>query len=111
VSGPRDFQDPHYVRWRNAVYRRDKWACRMPGCPGLSKTLNAHHIRRWANYPALRYVKANGITLCKGCHDRVCGREEEFEGLFASLASPPKADVTLDLLRDRYGLRPRQDPE
>jgi hypothetical protein len=66
VSGPRDFKDPRYVRWRNAVYRRDKWACRMPGCPGLSKALNAHHIRRWANYPNLRATCTRATTAWTG---------------------------------------------
>lgn len=103
----RDYDDPAYRRWRKAVYVRDRWKCRMPGCKGGDARLNAHHIRRWASYPSLRFVVANGITLCWTCHDRVNGVEEEFEALFLRLVSLPRTDAALRVLMLRYE---RRDP-
>jgi hypothetical protein len=105
VSEPRDFDDPRYKAWRKAVYKRDRWKCRMPGCPGTDRRLNAHHIRRWADAPALRYVVGNGVSLCRTCHKRIWGREDEFEVTFLALVTPVSADATIALLLARYGVR------
>ena len=99
----RNFKDPKYKEWRRRVYSRDGWKCQMPYCPRTSKKLEAHHIKRWANFPSLRYVVTNGITLCKFCHDRIGGCEEEFEGLFMSLVTPGNKDLTLTMIMMRYG--------
>tara|TARA_R110002020_G_scaffold367868_2_gene579771 strand:- start:3172 stop:3363 length:192 start_codon:yes stop_codon:yes gene_type:complete len=44
-----------------------------------------HHIKTWAKYPALRFVPANGITLCKKCHKMVTGKEQDYEAFFYKL--------------------------
>lgn len=54
-----------YKTWRKAVYKKDNYKCVK--C-GSKKKLNAHHIKSWKDYPALRYEVENGITLCEECH-------------------------------------------
>lgn len=109
MSEPRDFDDPKYVAWRAAVYKRDRWKCRMPGCPRTDKRLNAHHIKRWADQPALRFVVSNGVTLCRTCHNRIWGRESDFEVTFTALIAPKGGGAAVQLMLARYGVR-RQDP-
>lgn len=52
--------------WKTSVFIRDDYICQM--CGERGKTLNAHHIKSFAEYPELRADIANGITLCKQCH-------------------------------------------
>lgn len=80
----RDFDDPVYKKWRIDVYKRDKFRCQMPGCK-CNKNLNAHHIQKWASASMLRYDVDNGITLCRGCHGRVTGREQHYQRLFQDI--------------------------
>lgn len=58
---------PEYIKWRKAVFVRDKYKCVV--CSSNFK-IQAHHIHNWASFPALRYIKHNGVTLCKKCHDQ-----------------------------------------
>ena len=53
------------AKWREAVFKRDKYRCVECGKTGR---LNAHHIESWADYPAMRFDVNNGITLCVDCH-------------------------------------------
>lgn len=82
----REFDDPKYKEWRLAVKRRDRFRCRMPGCKSR-KRLHAHHIKRWADFPTLRYVVSNGITLCDVCHKKVFGNEQVYESVFATIVN------------------------
>lgn len=52
--------------WRKAVYERDDYTCQFCGVRG--GRLNADHIKRFADYPELRYELSNGRTLCVDCH-------------------------------------------
>lgn len=54
-------------RWTRAVLKRDKHICQE--C-GAKEHLEAHHIKSFSNYPELRFVLKNGITLCRECHQR-----------------------------------------
>lgn len=56
---------PEYAEWRKAVYERDNYTCQE--C-GSKRGLNAHHVKQWVSYPALRFDVNNGITLCEECH-------------------------------------------
>lgn len=68
--------------WKVAVHERDRWCCQLC-CEKDKKRLTAHHIRRKALRPELRFEVDNGITLCRRCHDvLVTRREAAFEGLF-----------------------------
>ena len=81
----RDFDDPLYKDWRYRVVSRDKYKCQMPGCHRSGKRIQAHLIKRWADYPTLRYEEANGITLCYFCHSLVSKNEVYYEPLFTQM--------------------------
>ena len=56
-------------RWALAVKERESWTCQRCGAshiPG-SKGLNAHHVFTRSR-KATRYMLANGISVCVGCH-------------------------------------------
>lgn len=59
---------PEYRMWRTAVFERDDFTCQNADCNIRGGKLHAHHIKRWADYPELRYVTSNGVTLCEDCH-------------------------------------------
>jgi predicted restriction endonuclease len=82
----RNFKDPQYVKWRKQVYSRDKNTCQWPGC-NVKKKLNAHHIKRWSDFPGLRFEIKNGITLCHIHHKLIKGMEELYEGIFYKIVS------------------------
>lgn len=85
----RNFKDPEYIKWRNKVYLRDKYTCQWPGCSSKQK-LNAHHIKTWANYPGLRFIVDNGITLCYRHHKMIGGMEESYEVPFLRILASKK---------------------
>lgn len=55
-----------YAEWRQAVFQRDNFTCQICGARGGE--LNADHIKRFSDFPALRLKLSNGRTLCKPCH-------------------------------------------
>lgn len=81
----RDMDDPLYKEWRNAVFKRDKKRCQMPGCPSPNRKKEAHHIVRWADCPWLRFEVSNGITLCAGCHYSIRNQESAYIMVFARI--------------------------
>lgn len=69
----RDRNDPRYRRWRESVFERDGYKCKI--C-GSNKNIQAHHIIPWSqtrNNKGLRYDIDNGITLCRKCHLKAHG--------------------------------------
>jgi len=61
-----DFHSLQYKTFHSGVLRRDNWTCQRCGKRG--GVLRAHHIKSWAEYPALRHDITNGLTLCRQCH-------------------------------------------
>ncbi len=57
---------PEYRDWRAAVFERDDYTCQVCGQRGGK--LNADHIKRFADFPELRFEVSNGRTLCVECH-------------------------------------------
>lgn len=80
----RNYNDNVYKKWRTSVKKRDGYRCQMPSCCS-SNALEVHHIKKWADHPALRYCVANGITLCHNCHKSIRGKEEEYEVFFLKI--------------------------
>lgn len=76
MCAKRNFDDPKYIAWRNAVFARDGYVCQLTGKKG--GRLEAHHIRRVADRPDLTHAISNGITLSQEAHELVTGREDQF---------------------------------
>ena len=58
-----------YNIWRDAVLRRDGYACVFCGDDRRSQ-LQVDHIRPFSLFPKLRFAIDNGRTLCKKCHKK-----------------------------------------
>lgn len=63
-----------YKEWRKAVFERDDYTCQECGDRGIE--IQADHIKRFSDFPELRFELSNGRTLCIECH-----RETETWGL------------------------------
>lgn len=59
-------QTIEYKLWREAVFKRDNYTCVWCFRTGIK--INADHIKKWADFPALRFAIDNGRTLCVPCH-------------------------------------------
>lgn len=81
----RRLYDQRYKQWIKDIFQRDKHHCQWPHCPSPHKKLNAHHIKKWSDYPGLRFHLSNGITLCKYHHDLIKNNEENYESFFLKL--------------------------
>lgn len=80
----RNFDDPAYKKWRNKVLTRDGRRCQWPKCNSKIK-LQCHHLKKWSDYPHLRFDVGNGITLCRRHHDFIRHKEEQYEPMFRSI--------------------------
>ena len=64
-----------YKRWREEVLRRDRYECIW--C-GATERLESDHVKKWVDYPELRFDVGNGRTLCHSCH--MMTRKKDFNG-------------------------------
>lgn len=77
-----------YLDWRKSVFQRDNYvcaSCKSRNGNGKTIWLEAHHIKKFQDYPELRYEINNGITLCKECHRQTKGNEKIFEVGFTKI--------------------------
>jgi len=59
-------KSPEYKLWRESVFKRDGYTCIW--CKKVGGEIHADHIKRFSDFPELRFAIDNGRTLCKGCH-------------------------------------------
>ena len=52
--------------WRKKVYKKDNYTCWI--CEIRGGEIHAHHLKKFSNYPKLRFKVSNGLTLCEFCH-------------------------------------------
>lgn len=76
--------NPDYKRWRQAVWERDNYRCciNTGSCHGK---IQAHHIYRFSDYPTLRYVVDNGITVCQRHHPIRKAEEQLLANMFLDI--------------------------
>ena len=74
LDGQNGRHSGEYANWRKAVFERDKYTCQL--CMNKGGVLNAHHIKRYSDFPQFRYDVDNGVTLCKRCHRKVYKNEK-----------------------------------
>ena len=55
-----------YQSWRRDVFVRDQFTCQQCGHRFINMV--AHHLKSFADYPDLRFILTNGLTLCRSCH-------------------------------------------
>jgi len=61
-----ELKDPHWVKKRNSVLKRDKYKCT---CCGSKDNLCVHHTFYYKHLiPAWLYPKYSLLTLCHTCH-------------------------------------------
>jgi hypothetical protein len=86
-------QETRYKIWRQGVFARDNWKCRMDNkdCSGI---IQAHHILGWTEYPELRYGTKNGITLCQAHHPLKRAEEKRLIPFFEELVSVSKVNIS-----------------
>jgi hypothetical protein len=64
------------IEWKLSIFERDNYTCQI--CYQYGGDLNAHHIRKWSEYPELRLDINNGITLCADCHIETYHKEDKY---------------------------------
>lgn len=70
-----------YKLWRRDVFERDCFQCQI--CGNVGEKLRANHIKKFSNYPELRIVLDNGITICETCDLKyVFTHETDWEEFF-----------------------------
>ena len=72
---------PERNEWRDAVFKRDSYAC--VDCGKIGGKLQAHHKAPYSLFKELRNDVANGITVCISCHKKM---HKAFSEIFGSLA-------------------------
>lgn len=75
-----------YRFWRESVYKRDNYKCRIAdtNCDGR---IEAHHILSYKEFVELRYELNNGITLCHAHHPRKREDEAKLSPYFQELVA------------------------
>ncbi len=80
----RNYNDAAYTKFRHNVKKRDGGSCKWPGCRNRNR-LQVHHILKWSDYPNLRFILSNGITLCERHHKIIRHNEDYYIQFFQQL--------------------------
>jgi hypothetical protein len=68
--------------WRIEVFSRDKYTCQK--CFKKGGTLHAHHVKKFADFPNLRFAVSNGLTLCVNCHRNIHSKNSKKNDKFTN---------------------------
>ena len=68
--------------WRIEVFSRDKYTCQK--CFKKGGTLHAHHVKKFADFPDLRFAVSNGLTLCINCHRNIHSKNSKKNDKFTN---------------------------
>ena len=71
--------DGELKKWRLRIFERDNYTCQI--CDITGGYLHADHIKKYADYPELRYDVDNGRTLCVACHYYVTYKKKMPKGI------------------------------
>src|ERR1051325_7933255 len=80
-------------RWRDEVFRRDEYQCRI--CGKDKPRLHPHHMDGFHWSVERRFDVNNGVTLCKSCHERFhsrYGTHDNTEAQFNEWATQAKGE-------------------
>ncbi len=80
--------DPEYKQWVRGAKKRDGNICQLQTTDCLGYNI-VHHIKGWKQYPKLRYLLTNGITLCQRHHPRTRADEERLKPILQKLVKIP----------------------
>lgn len=86
-KNPHEYITPESTRQRQSfrslmqkkVLERDNYTCQICNCRGGN--LQVDHIKRWADYPELRFNINNCRTLCMPCHYYITFKRKMPEGI------------------------------
>lgn len=65
-SGERKERVRFHKYFRPKVLQRDNYTCQI--CDAYGAELQVDHIKKWSEYPELRFELSNCRTVCKSCH-------------------------------------------
>lgn len=74
AKNEQDRKSKKYKQWRKFVFERDNWTCVL--CNRNGGDMNADHIKKFSDYPELRFDVSNGRTLCVACHKKVTSQQQ-----------------------------------
>ena len=70
-----------FLNWAKTIKERDNFECQICGKVGIF--LHSNHIKKFCDYPELRFDLKNGITICRDCDNKwVKFHEEQWESYF-----------------------------
>ena len=64
---------------QSLVFKRDNYTCQI--CDSYGGSLQVDHIKRWSEYPELRFEMDNCRTLCMACHYYITFKRKIPEGI------------------------------
>lgn len=70
-------------KFKKAILIRDDNECQFPSCESNCEKMHVHHIKKFSDFPDLRSSVANGILLCRDCHEHIDKKENQYVNLFS----------------------------
>lgn len=64
---------------RSTIFERDDYTCQV--CESRGGNLQVDHIKRWSEYPELRFNEENCRTVCMACHYYITFKRKLPEGV------------------------------